>query len=64
MAKMLPIFEVPNEYKVFAEYYKDMKGIYLESDPDELIVFDFIAGMTDGYAVKLFLELFVPQATV
>ncbi len=52
-------------YKVFSNFVcGDMNGVYTESDPPELIVLDFIAGMTDSFAVRSFQELFVPQATV
>ncbi|MCK5225462.1 MAG: dNTP triphosphohydrolase [Planctomycetes bacterium] len=56
--------KMPYVYMVFAEYVKDMKGIYENSDPDELVVLDFIAGMTDSFVVRSFQELFIPQATV
>ena len=55
---------VPNVYKIFEEYVEDMKGIYENSDPDELVVLDFIAGMTDSFVVRSFQELFIPQATI
>lgn len=54
-----------NVYKVFHRFvYEDMKSIYDDSVPDELIVLDFIAGMTDGFVLRSFKELFIPQATV
>ena len=56
--------KTPYVHKVFAEYVKDMKGIYEDSDPDELVVLDFIVGMTDSFVVRSFQELFIPQATV
>ncbi|MBW2597011.1 MAG: HD domain-containing protein, partial [Deltaproteobacteria bacterium] len=43
---------------------EDMKGQYREQDPDSLIVLDFIAGMTDNFAVNAYVELSMPQATV
>lgn len=43
---------------------EDMKGRYGDRDPDSLIVLDFIAGMTDNFAVSAYIELSVPQATV
>jgi len=43
---------------------EDMKGQYADQDPDSLIVLDFIAGMTDNFAVSAYIELSVPQATV
>ena len=56
--------KTPDAYKIFAEYVNDMRNIYEKSDPDELIVLDFIAGMTDSFVVRSFQELFIPQATV
>jgi dGTP triphosphohydrolase len=41
-----------------------MKDVYGPDDPDELIVLDFMAGMTDNFTVRSFLERFVPQASV
>jgi len=35
---------------------------YTENDPNELIVLDFIAGMTDNYVVHCLDEIFVPKA--
>lgn len=58
----------PNEYNVYRVFrkfvYKDMKSIYDDSTPDELIVLDFVAGMTDGFVLRSFEELFIPRATV
>jgi len=52
-------------YKVFNEFVsKDMGKVYDISDPNELIVLDFIAGMTDSFTVRSFQQLFIPQATV
>ncbi|MCK5564450.1 MAG: HD domain-containing protein [Planctomycetes bacterium] len=56
--------KTPCVHKIFAEYVEDMRGIYEKSDPDELVVLDFIAGMTDSFVVRSFQELFIPQATV
>ena len=52
-------------YKVFRYFvHEDMKNTYDESTPDELIVLDFIAGMTDSYVLRSFEELFIPKPTV
>lgn len=60
--------ETPQVYKLLKdycdEYCNDEIKIYSDDDPDELIVLDFIAGMTDSFAVRSFQELFVPKATV
>lgn len=31
-------------------------------EPEEMIVCDYIAGMTDNYAVKKFQEYFIPES--
>ncbi len=55
----------PAVYRILYEFVKkDMGKIYDALDPDELIILDFIAGMTDTFAVRSFLQLFVPQAMV
>ena len=54
----------PPVYRVFKEYLSDMDKIYEQAEPDELKVLDFIAGMTDMFAVRSFQELFEPRATV
>jgi dGTPase len=57
-------YKTASVHKVFGEFVEDMRGIYSESDPDELVVLDFVAGMTDIFIVRAFQELFIPQATV
>jgi dGTPase len=57
-------YKTSKVHKFFAEYVKDMQGVYSDSDPDELVVLDFIAGMTDNFVVRSFQELFIPQATI
>jgi dGTP triphosphohydrolase len=54
----------PLVYKTLKDYLNDMGEIYTETDPDELKILDFIAGMTDTFAVRSFQELFEPRATV
>lgn len=61
--------QTPKVYKLMKDYCdeycrKKETRIYSDDDPDELIVLDFIAGMTDSFAVRSFQELFVPKATV
>ena len=41
---------------------KYVDAIQKEIDPKEQIICDFIAGMTDHYAVMKYEEIFVPQA--
>ena len=60
--------KAPHVYKLLKDYCEEYCNkrtkIYSEDDPDGLIVLDFIAGMTDTFAVRSFEELFVPKATV
>lgn len=60
--------QTPQVYKLLKdyceEYCKNGTKIYSEEDPNEIIILDFIAGMTDTFAVRSFEELFVPKATV
>ena len=52
-------------YRVLKQYVtEDMNGRYADQDPDSLIVLDFIAGMTDNFALNAYIELSMPQATV
>jgi dGTPase len=52
-------------YRVLKQFLtEDMDGQYVGHDPDSLIVMDFIAGMTDNFAVDAYRELSMPQATV
>jgi dGTP triphosphohydrolase len=41
-----------------------MKGIYGPNDPDELVVLDFVAGMTDNFAIRSVSEVFIPKMIV
>ena len=40
---------------------KDPKRRYLNETPPEIIVVDYIAGMTDDYFINVFNELFFPR---
>jgi len=56
---------IPDVYRVLRLFvHDDMKGAYDPSDPDELIVLDFIAGMTDSFATRSIAEIFIPKTTV
>ena len=33
-----------------------------KTDPKEIVVCDYISGMTDQYAISLYRRLFIPQA--
>ena len=63
--KRLNISPNSEVYKIFKQFVqKDMKAVYTVDTPNGLIVLDFIAGMTDNFAVRSFQELFVPQPMV
>jgi len=47
-------------YKVLKTFIKKIN--YSPDEPNELIVLDFIAGMTDNYVVHCLDEIFVPKA--
>ncbi len=56
---------IPKVYGVFQDFVtKDMKEVYSGEDTDELIVLDFIAGMTDSFAIRSISEIFIPNTTV
>jgi len=56
---------IPDVYRVLQLFVRgDMMGVYDPGDPDELIVLDFIAGMTDSFAVRSVAEIFIPKTTV
>ncbi len=56
---------VPTVYRVFQDFVtKDMKDSYSADDPDQLIVLDFLAGMTDSFAIRSVAEIFIPKTTV
>ena len=60
--------KTPGVYRFLKEYCDEYCSngtrIYSDKDPDEIIALDFVAGMTDTFAVRSFEELFVPKATV
>lgn len=53
---LIPDAEV---YKIFRSFIDKIK--YEESDKNELIVLDFISGMTDNYVVSCLDQIFVPK---
>ena len=56
---------VPAVYRVFQNFVRrDMKDVYKAEDADELIVLDFIAGMTDSFAIRSVSDVFIPKMTV
>lgn len=56
---------IPEVYRFLRRFVRDdMKHVYDPGDPDELIVLDFIAGMTDSFAMRSVGEIFIPKTTV
>jgi dGTPase len=56
---------VPFVYRVLQQFIlNDMKYVYKPEDPNELIVLDFIAGMTDSFAIRSVSDVFIPKMTV
>jgi dGTPase len=56
---------IPAVYGVFRDFVKkDMKDVYGPDTQSELIVLDFIAGMTDSFAMRSVSEIFIPKTTV
>ena len=56
---------IPLVYRLLQDFVsKDMKDVYDSGTPDELIVLDFIAGMTDSFAIRSVSDVFVPKMTV
>jgi hypothetical protein len=49
-----------NIIKSLYEYYTEMLGAYYNKDEIPQIVTDYISGMTDQYAIRRYLDLFVP----
>ncbi|HNY77168.1 MAG: HD domain-containing protein [Sedimentisphaerales bacterium] len=56
---------VPLPYRILEQFVtQDMKDVYRADDPDELIVLDFVAGMTDSFAIRSVSDVFIPRMTV
>ena len=54
-------------YEYYLEHFDKIPEEFLyvmerNNDPKEQIVCDYIAGMTDNYAVKMFQEIFIPES--
>ena len=52
-------------YEHYIHHIEEMPKIYIdiaEADGNERAVCDYIAGMTDSYAIKTYKELFIPQS--
>ncbi len=56
---------IPSVYKILQKYViSDMKDVYTSKDRDELIILDFVAGMTDSFAIHSVSDVFIPKMTV
>ncbi len=56
---------VPTVYRVLQDFVlRDMRDAYSPQEPDELIILDFIAGMTDSFAIRSVSDVFIPKSTV
>ena len=56
---------IPTVYRIFQDFVTtDMKDFYTPDVPNELIVLDFLAGMTDSFAIHSVAEIFIPKTTV
>jgi len=56
---------IPEVYRILQQFvHDDMKGVYGPDDPDELIILDFVAGMTDSFAIRSVSDVFIPKMTV
>ena len=54
-------------YNYYLEHLDKLPGEYLRmlqfnGDSKEQVICDYIAGMTDNYAVKVFQEIFIPES--
>jgi dGTPase len=56
---------IPAVYRIFRQFVTDdMRDVYEPKDPDELIVLDFVAGMTDSFAIRSVSDVFIPKMMV
>lgn len=58
---------VQNLYKYYMNHFEKLPEEYLRlmqinGDSKEQVICDYIAGMTDNYAVKVFQEIFIPES--
>ena len=58
---------VQNLYHYYMEHLEELPEEFLQlmernGDSKEQIICDYIAGMTDTYAVKTFREIFIPES--
>ncbi len=56
---------IPLVYRILEAFVgEDMRSVYDAGDANELIVLDFIAGMTDSFAIRSVSDVFIPKMTV
>ena len=56
---------IPIVYRILRDFVtNDMKDVYPDSTANELVVLDFIAGMTDSFAMRSVSDVFIPKLTV
>jgi dGTPase len=56
---------VPEVYRVLWRFvHEDMKDAYAPDDPDELVILDFVAGMTDDFAMRSIGDVFIPKMII
>jgi dGTPase len=56
---------IPFAYRILQQFVvEDMRSVYTADDPDELIILDFVAGMTDSFAVRCVSDVFIPKMVV
>ena len=65
--KLLYIEMVKKLYGYYMEHIEMLPEEYLRfmdvnQDSKEQVICDYIAGMTDNYAVKIFREIFIPES--
>ena len=50
------------ESSIYTEFLNNMNQDYIKSTRIERIIIDYIAGMTDHYAVTVFSDIYIPKA--
>jgi dGTPase len=56
---------VPVVYRILQQFVtEDMRNVYAPTDSDELVILDFVAGMTDSFAIRSVSDVFIPRTMV
>ncbi len=56
---------VPVVYRILQQFVtEDMQNVYVPTDSDELVILDFVAGMTDSFAIRSVSDVFIPRTMV